>query len=144
MDIINRLGGLVLVVAGLVLVVHTLADPVYHTSTDASPYSPYWQYINWLTAVGVVVGVICSYMRVRANEEGGEDALVNRGYLVANTQFYGFLFVGILFFWNWFQLFNPEYSVITSSTHTLVWIVIDAAVPLLAVPLGLRLLRQGG
>lgn len=139
MDALNRLFGFLLIIAGLVLAVHTMAEPLYYTSTVPNPYSPLWLYINWLTALGVVLGVICGCGRMCKANRDGSAAAVTREYLVANVQFYGFIVLGIMFFWNWFQLFSADYAAIPQSTNTLVWIVIDAVLPVLMVPLGLHL-----
>lgn len=142
MNPINRLCGFLLIVAGLVLVVHTLAEPLYYTSTVTSPYSPLWLYVNWLTALGVVIGVIYSYGRTCQACRGESASAVTRDYLVANVQFYGFIVLGIMFFWNWFQLFDTGYTATTPGTQALVWILVDAGLPPLMVTLGLHLVRD--
>ena len=89
----------------------------------------------------MLLGVIFGYVRTRAIGLEGGRAPINRAYLVANLQLYGFLFVGILFFCNWFNLLSPEFTAAGADTTALVWIFIDAALPLLSVPLGLHLAR---
>ncbi len=60
---------------------------------------------------------------------------------LANTLFYGFLFVGILFFWNWFNLHSPAFTAIGDDTVSLVWISVDAILPLLTGAMGMHLVR---
>ena len=93
-----------------------------------------------LEALAVVLGVICCYIRKRSVAYDGE-APITRECLAAHALFYGFLFVGILFFWNWFNLLSPEFTTVGTDTSDLVWGFINAALPLLAGTLGLALLR---
>ena len=69
---------------------------------------------------------------------------MTREYLTANTLFYGFLFVSILFFWNWFNLRSPAFTAIGDDAVSLVWIVIDALLPLVTGAMGVHLARGGG
>lgn len=87
----------------------------------------------------MLVGVIFGCIRKR--RATGES--ITREALAANTQFYGFLFVGILLLWNWFNELSSAYTAVGEDTSTLVWILIDAAVPLLSGVMGLYLLRGG-
>ncbi len=141
---IQRLFGIVLMVTGIVVAVHTVVEPLYHVSSEELPYSPLWTHINRLMLLSIVLGVIYSYIRIKGAGGAGGAGPVTREYLAASVQLYGFLFVGILFLWNWFQLSNPEYSVIGADVHSLVWAFIDAALPLLTVTLGLHLWRVTG
>ena len=141
MNGIHRLSGIALIAIGIVVAVHTIIEPLYHVSSEDYPYSPLWTQINWLTALSIVLGV--TYSAIRTRDAGG-DGPVSREYLAANLQFYGFLFVGILFLWNWFQLFSPGYTATAAAVRSLVWVFIDAAQPLLAVTLGLHLVRGAG
>ena len=75
----------------------------------------------------------------RATKPGG--APVTREFLAANTLFYGFLFVGILFFWNWFNLHSPAFTALGPETVSLAWAFIDAALPLLCGTMGFSLIR---
>lgn len=141
MSAIRRIAGVLLVVVGIVVGVHTIIEPLYHVSSEANPYSPVWGFINPLTTLAVILGVIFSYLRTRAIASKGSGAPISRAYLAANVQLYGFLFVGILFFWNWFNLLSPGFTAIGPGPASLVWVFIDAALPLLSVPMGLYLAR---
>ena len=109
MDIFRRIIGVVLIVIGAVVAAHMILEPLYHVSREASPNSPIWNIIDPFTALAVLLGVIFSYIRKRGvDHEGG--ASITREFLAANTLFYGFLFVGFLFFWNWFNIQNPDFT----------------------------------
>ena len=140
----NRIVGIYLVAMAVILAVHTVVEPLYHVSADGQPYSPLWTIINPLTALAVVLGVIAAWQCKRAVDKEGEDGPVSRAFLIANTLFFGLLFVGILFFWNWFNLLSPGFTAIPPETVSLVWIVIDAALPLLWGATGIALIRGRG
>ena len=143
MDIFRRSVGVVLVVIGAVVAVHMVVEPLYHASSEASPYSPIWSIINPFMALAVVLGVIFGYIRKRDVDQEGGGAPISREFLSANTLFYGFLFVGILFFSNWFNLLSPDFTAVGTDTVSLVWAFIDAALPLISGVMGLSLLKCG-
>jgi hypothetical protein len=89
-------------------------------------------------ALAIALGLIFGYIRKKGVDGG--DA-ITREYLAANTQFYGLLFVGILFFWNYFNLHSDAFTAIGEETVSLVWILIDASLPLLLGAMGISLLR---
>ena len=136
---LKKICGLYLFAVAVLVAVHTVVEPLYHASGPGQPYSPFWTIVNPLTALAIVLGTIFSYMR----KAGAAGETVTREYLAANTLFYGFLFVGIMFFWNWFNLMNPAFTAIGDDTVSLVWIVVDAGVALLAGAAGIHLLRSG-
>ncbi len=136
---IPRIGGAVLVVTAVAVAVHTVVEPLYYASTEAAPYSPFWSVLDVLMAVTIVVGLVFAYCRKRA--AGGEGGHLTREYLVASTLFYGLLFVGIMFYWNWFNLLSPAYTAVPEAAVSLAWIIIDAGLPLLLGALGVSLLR---
>ena len=137
----NRIVGIYLVAMAVILAVHTVVEPLYHVSADGQPYSPLWTIINPLTALAVVLGVIAAWQCKRAVDKEGEDGPVSRAFLIANTLFFGLLFLGILFFWNWFNLLSPGFTAIPPETVSLVWIIVDAALPLLWGATGVALIR---
>ena len=142
MDIIKRIAGVILIISAIVLAVHTVVEPLYFdSSTTGSGYNEsVWALINSLTAFAVVLGVIFGYARMRkSGSEGG--AAVTREFLAANVQFFGVLFLGILFFFNWFNLLSSDFNAVGPDAVGLVWIAIDAGLPLIWFPLGLHLLK---
>ena len=143
MDMRQRSVGVALIVIGAVVALHAVIEPLYHASSEASPYSTIWSIINPFMALAVVLGVIFGYIRKRSVDHEGGGAPISREFLTANTLFYGFLFVGILFFWNWFNLLSPDFTAVGADTVSLVWAFIDAALPLLAGVMGLSLLKGG-
>ncbi len=145
MDIIKRIAGVILILAGIVLAGHTIVEPLYFdSSATGSGYNEsVWALINPLTAFATVLGVVFGYVRMRKSvSEGG--ATVTREFLASNTQFYGVLFLGILFFFNWFNLLSSDFNAVGPDAIGLVWIAIDAGLPIIWVPMGLNLLKGDG
>ena len=141
MDMLNRVGGVFLIAMAVLLAAHTVVEPLYHTSATGQPYSRAWEVLNPLMALAILVGLRVAFVRKRA---AAGDTAVTRAYLLANTLFYGFLFVGIMFLWNWFTILSPGYSAAGSDTHSLVWILIDASLPLLMGAAGSAMLTAAG
>ena len=137
---LNRVGGVFLIAIGVLVAVHTVVEPLYHTSETGQPYSQVWEVLNPLMALAILLGLRVSYVRKKA-EVG--DA-VTRSFLLANTLFYGLLFVGIMFLWNWFTILSPGYLAAGSDTNSLVWIFIDASLPLLLCATGSAMLTAAG
>ena len=140
MELLNRVGGVFLIAVAVLVAVHTVVEPLYHTSDTGQPYSPVWEVLNPLMALAILLGLRFAYVRKKAVVG---DA-VTRAYLISNTLFYGFLFVGIMFLWNWFTLLSPGYSAAGSDTNSMVWILIDAALPLLMGAAGSAMLTAAG
>lgn len=139
---IMKVIGVVLIIIAAIVAIHTVIEPIYHKTDPNSdnPYSSVWGYINPLSAIAIVLGVIFSYIRLnRISENSGVQE-----FIAANTLFYGFMFTAILFFWNWFGILNANFTAVGDETRSIVWIIIDALIPLLSGALGVHLLRSGG
>lgn len=136
---LKQIVGAILTIVGVAVAIHTVVEPLYHTSSLGQPYSPFWNILNLLMVLSIILGLIFGYIRKKGVPDG--DA-ITREYLAANTQFYGLLFVGILFFWNFFNLHGEAFTVIGEETVSLVWILIDASLPLLLGAMGISLLRS--
>ena len=135
--------GVVLMVIAAIVAIHTVVEPLYFDSSlTGSGYNEgVWAIINPLTALGFIAGIIMSFLRKRAvDTEGG----VTWDRLAASVLFYGFVFVGILFFWNWFNLLNPRFTAIHPAAIQQTWIIIDAGFPILAASLGMRVFKGTG
>ena len=137
----NRIGGIYLIAVAAVVAVHAVVEPLYHVSAAGQPYSPLWSILNPLMAVAIVLAVAAAWRCKRAVDQEGGDAPVSRAFLIANTLFFGLLFFGILYLWNWFNLMSPGFTAISEGTASLVWIIVDAALPLLWGATGVALLR---
>ena len=139
MGTLKQIVGVILILIAAIVAIHTVIEPVYHTSTDESPNSPIWDIINPLTAIAIILGLIFGYCRMsRAgkNSSGPE-------FIAANALFYGFLFAAILFFWNCFGIsgIGKEFTAVGADVRSLVWIFFHALFPLLSGAMGVHLLR---
>ena len=141
MEALKRIIGVVLIIIAAIVAIHTVIEPVYHTSTDDSPYSSTWDIINPLSLISIILGLIFGYIRM---SRAGENSSVQE-FLAANTQFYGFMFVTIIFLWNWFGISGvaADFTAVSADIRGMTWILFDAAFPLLNGALGVHLLRSG-
>lgn len=142
MDALKKVIGVVLIIIAAIVAIHTIIEPLYHTSAtepDANKFSSFWDYINPLSAISIVLGLIFSYIRL--NKVGDNSSV--QEFIAANTLFYGFMFAAILFFWNWFGILNAKtFTAVGDETRSTVWIIFDALLPLLNGALGAHLLRS--
>ena len=138
MESLKRFIGVVLIVIAAIVAIQTILEPIYHTSTADSPHSSAWDYINPLSAISVILGLIFGYIRMSGV---GADSSVQE-FIAANTLFYGFIFTAIIFFWNWFGIMRlEEFTAVGMDTRSLVWILFDAILPPLNIAMGIHLLR---
>ena len=136
METLKRVIGVVLIVIAAIVAIHTVIEPVYH-SGDA--YSSAWYWINLLSVISIVLGLIFGYIRM---SHAGANSSVQE-FLAANTLFYGFLFAAIIFLWNWFgsSSTGQDFTAVSADTRGLVWIICNAILPLLNGAMGTHLLR---
>ena len=139
MESLIRIIGVVLIVIAAIIAINTVIEPIYHTSTEDSPHSSTWDYINPLFAISIILGIIFGYIRM---SRAGEDASVQE-FIAGNALFYGFMAVAIIFFWNWFGIsgIGQDFTAVGHGTRGMVWILINAILPLLNGALGAHLLR---
>ena len=136
---LKQIVGAILTIVGVAVAIHTVIEPLYHVSTDEQLYSSFWGILNPLMVLSIILGLIFGYIRKKGIDSGDT---ITREYLAVNTQFYGLLFIGILFFWNYFNLHSDAFTAIGADTQSLVWILIDASLPLLLGAMGISLLRS--
>lgn len=137
---LKRVIGVLLITVALLVAIHTIIEPLYHVSTSDMPYSPFWYFINPMAALTIVLGLICSYLRLHHSRTSTSV----QEFIAANTLFYAFVFTAVIFFWNWFGIIGAgqEFTAIGNDTRTLVWIFFDALLPPLNIAMGLHLLLR--
>lgn len=140
MDGLKKVIGVVLILIAIIIALNTILEPVYHTSDPDNPHSPIWDYINPLSAISIVLGIIFSYIRMNRITDNSSV----QEFIAANTLFYGFMFSAIIFFWNWFGILKVgvDFTAVSADTRSLVWIFFDALQPLLNFAMGTHLLRS--
>lgn len=141
MEGLKRVIGVVHILIAAIVAIHTVIEPVYHTSAPGSSHSSAWDIINPLSLVSIILGLIFSYSRM---SRAGANSSVQE-FLAANTQFYGFMFVAIIFLWNWFGISDvgSDFTAVGADPRTMTWILLDAMLPLLNGAIGVHLLRSG-
>ena len=140
MDTLKRITGVYLILVAAAVAVHMVVEPLYYVSTEAQPYSPFWNILNPCMALAIALAVLFCHLRMKRVNSEGESGPVTRGYLCANVLYFGTLFIGILFFWNWFNLWSPEFTAVGPQAVSLTWGIIDASLPLLLGATGGHLL----
>ena len=140
----KRIAGWGLIAVALAVAIHTVIEPLYHTSTAAQPYSAFWMVLDPFMVVALVAATVFAYQRKRTIDREGDDAPVSRAYIAANTLFYGFLAVGILLLWSYLNLLNPGYAPTGPDAESVIWMLIDATLPLLLGAQGFHLIRVTG
>ena len=70
MNAISRIAGAYLVAVAFLVGGFSVLEPLFYTSTEQHPYSPWWENVNPLTGIAVAVGVVFGYVRKRAVESG--------------------------------------------------------------------------
>lgn len=132
--------GSTFIIMAAIVAIHTVIEPLYHVSTEDNPYSVVWHYINPLIAASIILGLILSYIRICRVDDNTNV----QEFLAANTLFYGFIFLAILFFWNWFGILGigSSFTIVSADIRSLVWILFDAIFPLWSLALGRYVLRS--
>ncbi len=141
MDMLKKIIGILLIITAAAVAIHTVIEPLYHASSDAQPYAPLWNILDPIMAVAIILTIIFGYMRKR-NACSEDETVVTREFLSANVVFYGIVFIGIMFFWNYFNLLSPAYTAVGPDAVSLAWILIDATLPLLLGATGIHLFKS--
>lgn len=148
MNLAIRIIGWFFIVVGAAVGAFITIEPLIYTSTEAQPYSPAWDVaLDPGVMICIPLGIVFTFLRKRGLDAEGAGGAITWDRLSVNALFYGFLFIGILFFWdlgaqyNW-DTFSPGSEGIFSAA----WIIIYALFAPLAITLGLRMQRaaRGG
>ena len=117
METIRKPLSVVLGLMALAVAVHFVFNPFYEDAVDATSV---WHVLNWCMAVGVIITLALTYMRMRSL---GTDSDTNM-YVCVNVAFYAAVVLAILFFWNWFDdLTVGEEG--QSQTRGFFWVIIN-------------------
>ena len=138
MQIVGRILAVYLVVTALAAAVLLIVTPLIH---DGSADYPLWKIFNWFMAVGVVVMLVISFVRKRAqgNKGGGSDLESARVSLV----YYGAIVLTMLFFWEWFWTLNPSSETGDAVTSHLVYFpLVDVLYAVIGLSIGRRLWQK--
>ena len=140
MDMLKKIIGILLIITAAAVAIHTVIEPLYHTTSDAQPYAPLWDILDPIMAIAIVLTIVFGFIRKRSACNAAGTS-VTREFLSSNVVFYGIVFIGIMFFWNWFNLLRPAFNAVGADTVSLAWIIIDATLPLLLGAMGMHLFK---
>lgn len=134
MEAVKRIFGAVHLVLAVVIGVQFIVAPLY----DAVPV---WEILNWLMAVGVIAGVIFSYMRWTSAKASDHGERVGSGAMLI-----GAIAVLLLFFEQWFttRIFssNGDEALILDRIN-LWWQVVNVIFVIVSGEIGMWLLGIG-
>ena len=140
MGVLRRVLAVVLALISLSLGVHFVVGEIY------GAYLPephlVWDYLNWLTAFGVVVILVYHYRRKRSLDRQQQNENVSFNYLSTNLTLFAAMFLTFWFFANWFE----ELSMNDQSAGEVVgfvWISFNAAFVILSGLTAWQLWRDG-
>ena len=139
---IDRICGIYLILMALVVGLHTILESIYHTYDSAALYGTLWDILDWFMAVAFLMLLGFGYQLKQSFEGEDDTASVSRGFVKANTLFYGSLFFAILFFWNWFMHLNPAAVMPDGGLGRLIWLIVDPGLVLLCAAMGIQLLGR--
>lgn len=134
MEAVKRIFGAVHLVLAVVIGVQFIVAPLY----DAVPV---WEILNWLMAIGVIAGVIFSYMRWTSAKASDHGERVGSGAMLI-----GAIAVLLLFFEQWFttRIFssNGDAAMIADRIN-LWWQVVNVVFVIVSGEIGMWLLGIG-
>ena len=133
MAVLNRLLAVLFVVVGAGLAVHFVLDPVLYDWEGGQPVL--WHVFDWARAVSLPLAVLVTF---EAKRRAGSEADV-RTLIRTNLHLYLALALTLLFYWNWVQV---SWAAGNQTPDSQVFVFIDVVLPLVFVPLGLRLWNE--
>ena len=133
MAVLKRLLAVLFVVVGAGLAVHFVLDPVLYDWEGGQPVL--WHVFDWARAVSLPLAVIVTFEAKRRTDSGADVRTLIR----ANLHFYLAVALTLLFYWNWVQV---DWAAGDQTPDSQVWVFIDVVLPLVVVPLGLRLWNE--
>ena len=133
MEAVKKIFGVIHLVLAVVVGVQFVVAPLYDSVAV-------WEILNWLMAVGVVAGVIFSYMRWTSAKESDHGERVGSGAMMI-----GAIAVLMLFFEQWFatRLFPIENTTWLEDRINLWWQVVDVIFVIVSGEIGMYLLGIG-
>ena len=85
-----------------------------------------WDYLNWPTALGILVTLVYHFQRKREFDRRRQDDNISFAYLTRNFLLFAAMFLSIWFFANWFEELNAS-SDTPGAVVSFVWIGFNAS-----------------
>ena len=131
---LRRVAAIYMLLVAAAVAVHFLATQLYPPAWGDEA-STAWRILDPLMVLGVVAVLVDAVARKCRLAAG---SAVDREYLETNFTFYFSAMLLLLLLWNWFGFEWVE----PRNDQALVWMLIDATLPLLLAARGIRLLRE--
>ena len=129
MGYLRKILAVILGLISLSLGVHFVAGEIYGAYLSV-PHLV-WDYLNWLTAFGVVATLAYHYRKKRALDRQQHDDTVNFNYLSTNLTLFAAMFLAFWFFANWFEELSTNGQ--TASTVVgFIWVAFNASFVILS------------
>ena len=129
---LKQLASVYLILVGLAVAVQFIIFPFYEEH-DADLVV--WRTLDWFMAAGLLLALVGTFLRKREFAASTDDPSW-REYVEVNGLFYGVVALTLAFLPNWFAV---EWG---SGGDFTIWHIIDTAMPILFVVVGLRLWRE--
>ena len=133
---LKKLVSVYLLLAGVAVAVQFIIFPFYE---DHDPDTVAWRTLDWFMAAGLLLALAGTFLRKREFDASAGDDVHWREYVEVNGLFYAVLALTLAFVPNWFA---TEWSSNDTLTNWTIWHLIDTALPILFVVLGLRFWRE--
>lgn len=132
MAALHRLVAVYLLLVGVAVGAYFVISPLYAGQAGAGDAHDIWGILNWFMAVAAVLLVLVTFTGTKYLPEDASSW----DKFVANGRFHIALALLLGFFSNWFadQWGNGEFGPVP-----FLWVVIDIAMPILAVEMALKL-----
>ena len=145
MGTLRKLLAATLALISLALAVHSVAGEIYGAYLDTYLAEPHlvWDYLNWFTALGVLVTLVYHFQRKRALDRRHQDDSVTFEYLRTNLLLFAAMFLALWFLANWFEELNANGNT-PGSVVGFVWITFNACFVVLGAITAWQLWNEGG
>ena len=130
---LKQLVSVYLLLAGLAVAVQFIIFPFYE---DHDSDLVVWRILDWFMAAGLLLALLGTFLRKRELDAASGEETSWREYVEVNGLFYAVVALALAFAPNWFA---GEWG---SGADFTIWHVIDTALPILFVVLGLRFWRE--
>ena len=138
MTALKRLAAGYMLLLAVAVAAHFVATQLYDPTLEGAGLTV-WRILDPLMVAGVVMALIAASARKRHLDANTADRSVSREYIETNVTLYYSAGLLLVLLWNWLGIewVDPP------NDNGLVWILIDATLPLLLASTAIRLLRDG-
>ena len=130
--------GAISIAAATVVFAHYAFSTFYAANIDVD----LWFYANIIIAIGLAIGIVAQYRRLRRAHAEGADAAITRAYLEATVLFFLTALLALVFTWNWLDDLRRGLDGEQSDTRRIFWAAINPVFILLTATTGVQLWRQ--